>query len=54
MKIKDNVITAEHGNWLTDGVSYAKTVVLGAASNPAMWSEITDEEYHTVTLAEKI
>ena len=51
MVIKDNTIKAAKGMWLTNGNTYAKTVVLGVADNTDSWSEITEKEYFALCLA---
>ena len=46
MRIKDNVIYADDGMMLTDGVRYGKTVILAEGADVSAYSEITEEEYN--------
>ena len=42
--ITQTILTAEEGYFLTDGVTYGKTVVLPAGEETSRWHEITEEE----------
>ena len=46
--IKQTILTAEEGFYLTDGRSYGKTVILPAGENTANWHEITEEAYTAI------
>lgn len=46
--IKQVILTAEEGFYLTDGKSYGKTVVLPAGEDAANWHEITEEAYTAI------
>lgn len=46
--IKQVILTAEEGFYLTDGKSYGKTVILPAGENTANWHEITKEAYDAI------
>ena len=46
--IKQVILTAEEGFYLTDGKSYGKTVILPAGENTANWHEITEEAYTAI------
>lgn len=39
------ILRAKKGMWLTDGVTYAKTVDLAEGVSIDRYTEITDEEY---------
>lgn len=43
--VKQIILTAEEGKYLTDGKAYGKTVVLPEGANQNDWYEITEEEY---------
>ena len=42
------ILRAKKGMWLTDGVTYAKTVDLAEGATIDRYTEITDEEYASV------
>lgn len=42
------ILRAKKGMWLTDGVTYAKTVDLAESTNIDRYTEITDEEYEEI------
>ena len=42
--ITQRILTAEEGMYLTDGVTYGKTVVLPVDADHSVWKEITEEE----------
>ena len=46
--IKQVILTAEEGFYLTDGQTYGKTVVLPAGENAENWHEITEEAYTAI------
>ncbi len=39
------ILRAKKGMWLTDGITYAKTVDLAEGATIDRYTEITDEEY---------
>lgn len=43
--IKQIILTADNGKYLTNGETYGKTVVLPETANASEWYEITDAEY---------
>jgi CMP-N-acetylneuraminic acid synthetase len=43
--IKQIILTADDGKYLTNGETYGKTVVLPETANASEWYEITDAEY---------
>ena len=43
--IKQTILTADEGMYLTNGETYGKTVVLPESANADDWHEITEEEY---------
>ena len=45
-KITQIILTADEGMYLTDGKTYAKTVVLPEGADTTVWQEITEEEYN--------
>ena len=46
--VTQTILTAEEGFFLTDGVTYGKTVVLPAGENAAVWREISAEAYDAI------
>lgn len=42
--LKQRILTAEEGFCLTNGESYAKTVVLPESADHTVWQEIPEEE----------
>ena len=44
--IKQIILTADDGMYLTNGETYGKTVVLPETANTNDWYEITEEEYN--------
>lgn len=42
--IKQIILTADEGMYLTNGETYGKTVVLPADADPAEWREVTEAE----------
>ena len=47
--IKQIILTADEGMYLTDGETYGKTVVLPESADVSVWYEITEEEYEKIT-----
>ena len=47
--IKQIILTADEGMYLTNGETYGKTVVLPESANVNDWSEITAAEYEKAT-----
>lgn len=43
--IKQIILTADEGMYLTDGETYGKTVVLPEGADQSVWYEITEAEY---------
>ena len=50
--IKQIILTADEGMYLTNGETYGKTVVLPESADTNAWHEITKEEYEKI-LAEQ-
>ena len=46
--IKQIILTADKGMYLTNGETYGKTVVLPESANVDDWHEITEEEYEKI------
>ena len=46
--IKQIVLTAEEGHYLTNGETYGKTVVLPSAEEVPNWHEITEDTYNAI------
>ncbi|MBR6502846.1 MAG: hypothetical protein IKT42_05330 [Clostridia bacterium] len=46
--VKQIILTADYGKYLTNGETYGKTVVLPESADVLAWYEITDTEYETV------
>lgn len=44
--IKQIILTADEGMYLTNGETYGKTVVLPESANADEWYEITEAEYN--------
>ena len=51
--IKQIILTADDGMYLTNGETYGKTVVLPEAANTNDWYEITDIEYNRIMESEE-
>lgn len=47
------ILRARKGMWLTDGVTYAKTVDLAEGATIDRYTEITDEEYEEIQKGEE-
>lgn len=43
--VKQIILTADDGMYLTDGQTFGKTVVLPESADAGIWREITEEEY---------
>lgn len=43
--IKQIILTADEGMYLTNGETYGKTVVLPESADQSVWYEITQTEY---------
>ena len=43
--IKQIILTADEGMYLTDGETYGKIAVLPESADASAWYEITEEEY---------
>ena len=43
--IKQIILTADEGMYLTNGETYGKTVVLPERADQSVWYEITEQEY---------
>lgn len=46
--IKQIILTADDGHYLTNGETYGKTVVLPESANINDWREITEDEYNEI------
>ena len=47
--IKQIILTADEGMYLTNGETYGKTVVLPESADTNDWYEITEVEYQKIT-----
>ena len=52
--IKQIILTADEGMYLTNGETYGKTVVLPESANPNEWYEITEAEYTEIQESEVV
>ena len=52
--IKQIILTADDGMYLTNGETYGKTVVLPETANTDDWYEITDIEYNIIMESEEL
>ncbi len=50
--IKQIILTADEGKYLTNGETFGKTVVLPEGADINAWYEITEEEYNATTESE--
>ena len=50
--IKQIILTADEGMYLTNGATYGKTVVLPEMANLNEWYEITEKEYEEINKME--
>jgi len=46
--IKQIILTADEGMYLTNGETYGKTVVLPESADQSVWYEITEAEYEKI------
>ena len=44
--IKQIILTADEGMYLTNGETYGKTVILPESANQSVWHEISEQEYN--------
>ena len=44
--IKQIILTADEGMYLTNGETYGKTVVLPESADQSVWYEISEQEYN--------
>lgn len=44
--IKQIILKADEGKYLTDGETYGKTVVLPESADANKWYEVSEEEYN--------
>ena len=42
--VRQRILTADEGKFLTDGQTYGKTVVIPADADASQWQEVTEEE----------
>ena len=49
--IKQIILTADEGKYLTNGETYGKTVVLPEGADALAWYEVTETEYEAVQAA---
>ena len=47
--VKQIILTADEGMYLTDGETYGKTVVLPESADQNEWYEISEEEYINIS-----
>ncbi len=47
--IKQIILTADEGMYLTNGETYGKTVVLPESADVNDWYEITEQDYENIT-----
>lgn len=52
--IKQIILTADEGMYLTNGETYGKTVVLPESADTNDWYEITDIEYNRIMESEEL
>lgn len=46
--VKQVILTADEGMYLTNGETYGKTVVLPESADVTAWHEITEQEYNAI------
>ena len=46
--VKQIILTADNGKYLTNGEIYGRTVVLPESADASVWREITNAEYEAV------
>lgn len=49
--IKQIILTADEGMYLTNGETYGKTVVLPESADQSIWYEISEEKYNELQQA---
>lgn len=49
--VKQIILTADEGMYLTNGETYGKTVVLPESADALVWREITNAEYEALSEA---
>ena len=49
--VKQIILTADEGMYLTNGETYGKTVVLPESADASVWREITNAEYEALSEA---
>ena len=52
--IKQTILKADEGMYLTNGETYGKTVILPETANTNDWYEITDIEYNKILEIEEL
>ena len=52
--IKQIILTADEGMYLTNGETYGKTVILPESASADDWYEITDIEYNRIMESEEL
>ena len=52
--VKQIILTADDGMYLTNGDTYGKTVVLPESADQNDWHEITEEEYAEIVASQEI
>lgn len=52
--IKQIILTADEGMYLTNGETFGTTVVLPENANSSEWYEITDIEYNRIMESEEL
>lgn len=52
--VKQIILTADDGMYLTNGDTYGKTVILPEGADQNQWREITEEEYAEALKEEEI
>lgn len=50
--IKQIILTADEGMYLTNGGTFGKTVVLPESADTSVWYEITEQEYNAILESE--
>jgi hypothetical protein len=52
--VKQRILTADEGMYLTNGETYGKTVVLNADADHTVWHEITEAEAEKIFNNEEV
>lgn len=42
--VRQRILTADEGKFLTDGQTYGKTVVIPAEADASVWQEVTEDK----------